>query len=114
MNVEMQRPVLLEHVIDVLKVREHFGIPFCVYMKTYVDKLLPNQECWLDSPPDGDENDDDVYPDFVVKNKLEFVYKGDQFEDVVMNVLHQKPTATIVDFIDALNYYRQNDTFLDF
>ncbi|WP_064965772.1 DUF7716 domain-containing protein, partial [Tenacibaculum ovolyticum] len=71
-----------------------------------------NCTCYLESYPII--SDEEVYPDFVVEKSLELLYYGRQFEDVIMNVLHQKSEASIDEFILGLNYYTENDTFLDF
>jgi len=42
------------------------------------------------------------------------LYYGEQFEDVLMNVLEKKNIATIDDYILALDYYSKHDAFKDF
>ena len=54
-----------------------------------------------------------MFPDFIVKESLELFYDGRQFEDVLMNVHHQKNNATKEDYILSLNYYAEYDTFKD-
>ena len=87
---------------------------FCLYTETWVEHLSGNLDCYIDAYPHGDENDEDVYPDFIVENDFDLIYYGEHFISVVKNVLHQHPKANTQNIIDALNYYRENDNFLDF
>lgn len=64
--------------------------------------------------PQVDENDNDVYPQDAASTGLFCIYSGEQFADVILSVMEQKPSASDRDFIDALNYYLENDDFLDF
>lgn len=57
--------------------------------------------------PTIDDNDEEVYPDFVRDKSLDLFYYGQQFEDVLMSVFDQKETASINDYINALNYYME-------
>ncbi len=87
---------------------------FCIFTKEYVDVLSEGLVCYIDDYPDINELDEEEYSDFVKTNNLYNVYSGEQFEDVIGNVLSQKGAeSTINDFVLALNYYRENDDFLD-
>lgn len=104
------RNMILENGID------NFldDMDLCVYTIDFVEEALNDTICYLDDYPDVDDNDQEIYTDFVTKNKLVMFYSGEQFEDVINNTLYQKSDATIEEFIFALNYYRDNDNFADF
>lgn len=88
---------------------------FCIFAKEYVDVLSEELICYIDDYPDINDFDEEEYSDFVKNNNLYNVYSGEQFEDVIGNVLSQKGVeSTLNDFVLALNYYRDNDDFLDF
>ncbi|WP_298479623.1 hypothetical protein [uncultured Maribacter sp.] len=84
-----------------------------LYAKEFVEVADSDLICYLDVGPTITNEDEEVYSDFVIENSLELYYDGQQFEDVLSNVLHQKSDATIDIFISAVNYYDDNDTFLD-
>jgi hypothetical protein len=112
--LKMQSPLTIESVIESVKRGESKSQSFCVYAKKDAGELVIRQECFLDAYPEGDDDGEDVFSDFVTDNKLKLVYYGEQFEDVITNVLHQKENASVQDFADALNYYMKHDTFKDF
>ena len=83
----------------------------CVHY--FVEEASNDTICYMDDYPDVDDNDQEIYTDFVTENKLVMFYSGEQFEDVISNTLNQKFDATIEEFIFALNHYRDNDDFAD-
>ena len=90
------------------------NLDLCVYTIDFVEEAINDTICYMDDYPEVDDNDQEIYTDFVTENKLVMFYSGEQFEDVINNTLYQKSDATIEEFIFALNYYRDNDNFADF
>lgn len=88
-------------------------IDFCIYTMDYVDVASGDTICYLDDYPDIDDDDKEIYTDFVTERKLVLFYSGEQFEDVIGNMLSQKMDSAIEDFISGINYYREHDDFLD-
>ncbi len=88
-------------------------IDFCIYTMDYVDVASGDTICYLDDYPDVDDDDKEIYTDFVTERKLVLFYSGEQFEDVIGHMLSQKMDSAIEDFISAINYYREHDDFLD-
>lgn len=69
--------------------------------------------CYLDNGPkimDGKE----VFPDFVNENELDILCSGDVFMDVYDDLDERYPNFTKDQFIDALNYYMDNDDYIEF
>ncbi|AOR62950.1 hypothetical protein [Pectobacterium wasabiae] len=87
---------------------------FCLYCENSDKPLSQDMWCYVDEYPTGDDNGNDVFSDFVVNNDLELLYYGEQFIDVINNVLMQEDEPDIYIIIEALNYYMENDNFLDF
>lgn len=88
-------------------------IDFCIYTTDYVEEASGDTICYLDEYPDIDDNDKEIYTDFVTDRKLVMFYSGEQFEDVIGQMLSQKRDASIEEFISGINYYREHDDFLD-
>ncbi|MBQ7955903.1 MAG: hypothetical protein IJ282_09140 [Lachnospiraceae bacterium] len=88
-------------------------VDFCIYTTDFVDVASGDTICYLDDYPEVDENDEEIYTDFVTERKLVMFYSGEQFEDVIGHMLSQKMDASIEDFIAGINYYREHDDFLD-
>jgi hypothetical protein len=115
-NLEFDKPYQLQQIIDTISkdiYKNGFSNNnFCLYSSE--DNLKPELICYLESSPIISDDDEEIYPDFIIKESLNLLYYGQQFEDVLMNVLEQKNNAITIDFIMALDYYSKNDTFMDF
>ena len=77
-------------------------------------RTLEDLICYLEEPPEVTEEDEEIFPEFVVKEGLKFLYSGENFESVIEVAFDQKPRPSVKEFIDSLNYYRQYDAFLEF
>lgn len=87
---------------------------YCIYTTYFVEEASGDTICYLDDYPDVDDNDQEIYTDFIVENNLVMFYSGEQFEDVISNMLSQKMDASIEEFISAINYYREHDDFITY
>ncbi len=64
--------------------------------------------------PEITGDDREIYPEFVVKHGLSLLFREELVQDVIHNVLHQKPSATDQEILEAIIFYDTNDTFMDF
>ena len=115
-NLELRKAYQLQQIIDVISKNIHKNgfedTNFCLYANE--DILKPELICYLELYPTISDDDEEIYPNFIIEESLNLLYYGQQFEDVLMNVLEQKNDATIDDYILALDYYSKYDTFKDF
>lgn len=86
-----------------------------IYISSDKDESILDLEtvCYLDNGPkimDGKE----VFPDFVNENELDILCSGDVFMDVYDDLDERYPNFTKDQFIDALNYYMDNDDYIEF
>ena len=86
-----------------------------IYISSDEDESILDLEtvCYLDNGPkimDGKE----VFPDFVNENELDILCSGDVFMDVYDDLDERYPNFTKDQFIDALNYYMDNDDYIEF
>ena len=86
-----------------------------IYISSDEDEIILDLEtvCYLDNGPkiiDGKE----VFPDFVNENRLDILCSGDVFMDVYDDLDERYPNFTKDQFIDALNYYMDNDDYIEF
>ena len=115
-DLELRKPYQLQQLIDTLSKRLNADgftdANFCLYANesTLTSELI----CYLEFYPTISDDDEEIYPDFVIQNSLELLYYGQQFEDVIINILNQKIDANIDDYISGLDYYSKHDTFKDF
>lgn len=111
-ELQFQREIILSQLIDDITKNGYKSNNFCLYTKGYISVAEKNLIVYLESYPKINDDDEEQYPSYVVSNGLELFFYGEQFEDVLANILHQKKNATIDDFISGINYYMNNDAFI--
>ena len=102
----------LEQIIEQMRVDKLSSDDFCIYSKEDGELALARLY-WVSDYPDVVE-DSDVYPTEVTEQDLQLVYYGEQLLDVLTVALEEKPDASHKDFVEALNYYQQHDSFMTF
>jgi hypothetical protein len=118
LNVKLAEKTTLADVIklalsldtDSDEVRDEFP---CVYSKFDPEILESQLECILEKYPVV-VSDKEIYPDFVVKGGYSLLYYGQGFIDVIDAARSQLDSESVGPYLEALNYYRENDDFLDF
>lgn len=115
-----EKKIKISGVIETFleKIKKDKGIDecddnFCIYTEQYAPLLKHDTECYIDRYPDGDENGNDVYPLFVREKKLSLVYYGEHFLNVIDVALDKKEDIHVDDVLRSLNYYSENDDYLD-
>ncbi|KTK35681.1 DUF7716 domain-containing protein [Enterobacter hormaechei] len=86
---------------------------FCVYTKEYEAYAKEELVCYLDNYPVSSDDDEEVYPDFAVENSLKLFFYGEQFIDALHNISVQREKPSVEDFISGLNFYLENDNFIE-
>ena len=86
---------------------------FCVYTNEYESSAKEDLVCYLENYPVISDDDEEVYPDFVVENSLELFFYGEQFIDVLHNISIKREKPSVEDFISGLNFYLENDNFIE-
>ena len=66
-------------------------------------------------PPDFDEEtDEEIIPEFAIKNGMDGSVLPEIFQDVIISAMTQKCDVSNEELVEALNYYLDNDTFMSF
>lgn len=113
MQLEKRKEYTLSEIISFFKSGDNsLGQDFCLYSKDPDDELSHDQSCYIDDYPSGDDDGNDIFPDFIQKNNLELIYYGEQLIDAITNINHQVKNPDISLIIKALNYFMDNDDFL--
>lgn len=103
----------LSDVISYMKFIDSRDDNFCLYGEAE-EELKINGNYYVLDFPEVDDNDKEIYPKIAQDKKLYYLYSGQQFADVIDSVVAQKPSASLAEFVKALNFYSKNDNFLDF
>lgn len=126
-KIKLQQKYIISDLIEML-VKDYWSINdsgskhFCrdiglsdlyIYSCKYEEAIHENLVCYVEEPPEVTEEDNEIFPDFVINKGLSFLYSGDDFQTVIEVVFDQKRTPTLEDFINSLNHYRIYDAFLE-
>ncbi|WP_268796876.1 DUF7716 domain-containing protein [Pseudomonas huanghezhanensis] len=111
-TLKVKEPISINEIIEAIRSGYDFDDDLCLYASEEVDQIKTEIICYLDDYPEV-INDEDQYSEFINKHHLHLLYYGEQFKDVMLNVLHQRQHASSDEIIKALNYYMENDDFLD-
>lgn len=63
---------------------------FDIYTHKYEKSVFADLVCYLEQPPDFNERDEEIIPDFVVEEGLVLLYSGENFETVIECAFNQK------------------------
>ncbi len=85
-----------------------------IYTKKFEEIVFEDLICYLEEPPEVTDEDEEVFPEFVVNEGFVLLYSGEDFESVIEVAFDQKKQPSVQEFIDSLNYYREYDAYLDF
>lgn len=84
---------------------------WCLYTKD--KEILLTSECYiLDYPDIDDDTDEEIFPPEAQESHMDIVYLPELIQDAITAALYQKPSATNNELLDAVNYYLQNDSFM--
>jgi hypothetical protein len=111
-TLSIGNPIVIADLIKALTPGSAMIDDLCLYTQEEIETITPETICYLDHYPII-INDKEIYSEFVTSNELELLYYGEQFNDVLSNIYNQKKTADTNIIIRALNYYMDNDDFLD-
>ena len=113
-NKETNLSDIINYISEIYKTKGEDAIyrdnGWCVYSSENV--ISAETKCYVDEYPEFDEDDNEIYSDFVKNNNLELLFRDEMIQDVIIASLHQKSDATIEEIINALLYYEEYDTFL--
>ena len=84
---------------------------WCVYSDSNI--VESTTKCYIDNLPEVNDNDEEVYPEYVQANGLELIYRCDLLQDVISSAIEHKPEITDEEFLKAIRYYDDNDDFSD-
>lgn len=78
------------------------------------DEFESGMKVFIGDPLDIGESDNEILPDFVYHNKLNYMCSDENIQDVVDLAFRQYADISFSQLITALNHYLEKDDFLDF
>lgn len=116
-NKEYPLTEIIDYAINILKddSDNYYDYnDFYLYSKTNdTEGLIVGNSYFYADYPDVTDDGEEIFPDIVEENNLEVAYSGELFMDVISLAFQQKSNASYDEYVKALNYYYENDDFLD-
>lgn len=110
--MNLREPITLYDLFEIIRAKSDKGVSYCVYScLTDTDEAALDTICYLDEYADIND-DEEVFPSFVVKNGLNFLFREELLQDVITNALHQKPSASNQEILEAVKFYNSKDAFI--
>ena len=87
---------------------------YCLYTAPDVESIDKNTLFYIDGYTEIDDDDNEIYPQFIRENNLCIYFHGDIASDIIRNTKHQlEPRIPSVDeYIENFNYYNEHDCFI--
>lgn len=84
-----------------------------IYSNLGVEKITLDTVCFLGESSQVSDDGLEVYPDFITQNGLSVLCYGFTFIEIFDYISETKESFSVQDFINVLNYYIENDDYLD-
>lgn len=111
-----KRKLTVSEVIDIAEVFNSDEINIFEvfpYLYGYSDNPIAlDTVCYLDAPPNIDD-DQELFPKFVLENRLNVICTGEVFIDVYDYIVETTENFSKENFIRCINHYLEYDDFLD-
>lgn len=110
--MQYKQTIKLTDLIDFLKTQKK-TLTYCVYGKGSSDQATLETDCVIDEYSEITDDDEEIFPENITQNNLEFWFTDELLEDVTFNVLKQKKSATNEEILKAIKHYNERDSFMD-
>ena len=104
--------IKLTDLIDFLKTQKK-TLTYCVYGKGSSDQATLETDCVIDEYSEITDDDEEIFPERITKNNLDFWFTDELLEDVIFNALKQKSSITNDEILNAIKYYNERDSFMN-
>lgn len=113
--MKLREPYKFSEILEFIITQLDSETSYCIYSSIYDSKNCNlDTICYLDEYPEITDDDKEIYPAFAANNSLELLFRDELVQDVVLSVLEQKSSATKNEILMAIQYYDENDDFMDF
>jgi hypothetical protein len=110
--MQHNQTIKLAELIDFLKTQKK-NLTYCVYGKGSSDQATLETDCVIDEYSEITDDDEEIFPEKITQNDLEFWFTDELLEDVTFNALKQKTSVTNEEILKAIKYYNERDSFMD-
>lgn len=112
--MKFREPIPFEQILTMILQKEDEGASYCIYSSILdSNELTLKTICYIDDYPEIDDDDEEeIYSDFVNQNDLSLLFREELVQDVIMNAVDQKQSVTNQELLDAICFYNKNDNFM--
>lgn len=112
------KPLTVSEVIEIAKefivIDKNAEDNFPYLYSNFDSELELDTICYLGEGVEVTDDSKEIYPKFIQENNLWVLCQGWYFIEQLEYVSEQKENFSNQDFLDALNYYLDKDTYLEF
>lgn len=112
------KPLTVSEVIEIAKefivIDKNAEDNFPYLYSNFDSELELDTICYLGEGVEVTNDSKEIYPKFIQENNLWILCQGWYFIEQLDYVAEQKENFSNQDFLDALNYYLDKDTYLEF
>ena len=110
--MKYNKTIKLTDLIDALKTQKK-TLTYCVYGKGPSDQVTLETDCVIGEYSEISDDDEEIFPESITQNSLDFWITDKLLEDVTSNALQQKISATNEQILKTIKYYNERDSFID-
>lgn len=110
--MKYNKTIKLTDLIDVLKTQKK-TLTYCVYGKGPSGQATLEIDCVIGEYSEITDDDEEIFPESITQNNLEFWFTDELLEDVTFNALKQKTSTTNEEILKAIKHYNERDSFMD-
>ncbi len=112
MTVERPKKITLEEFLKKFLMGFFDDESYCIYGSDGLNSPDINSICYVGDYPDFDDDDEEIFPDYVREKGLQLLFRDELIQDVFINLRSQSFSGDVSVFMDAINYYNENDNFM--
>lgn len=92
---------------------ENYDLAFSYSVYSQNKKLKSGDEIYIGETSDFDEEDQEIFPDYVIKNSFEYYCSDENIQDAIDQATSINPHFDDSELLERLEYYLEKDTFMN-
>ena len=92
---------------------ENYDLAFSYSVYVQDENLKLGNEIYIGDSSDFDELDQEIFPDYVIKNGLEYYCSDENIQDVIDQAMTISSNFDDSELLERLVYYLEKDTFMN-
>lgn len=100
-------------VKDKIEHSQNYDLAFSYSVYSQHEKLKVGDKIFIGDTSDFDDNENEIFPDFVTKNGFEYYCSDENIQDVIEQAMSINSNFDDSELLERLEYYLEKDTFMN-